>query len=264
MVFKKLLSFILIFWTSATASIATVKPYNEVLLRTSDKINIAINHYENGHKEVLIIAPGWFMAKDSRPFLDMAKAFGDDYDVIVMDFRGHGKSSGFYTFSSKETKDLKTVVDFAKQKYDKVYLMGFSLGGAVSIIHGVTEKNLDKMIIVSAPSSFEHIENQMWKKEAWFWTFKKFEWKTCFSVRPSLIIQSKIRPIDVIYELETPTLFIAGGKDPTVHPWHTRSLYEQANCEKQLEVFEKSTHAEDLFLQEPGRFIKTCKNWLNH
>ena len=36
----------------------------------------------------------------------LAKAF----DVISLDFRGHGKSSGLYTFTDKEPKDLKTVI----------------------------------------------------------------------------------------------------------------------------------------------------------
>lgn len=101
----------------------------ETFIYTSDGIKLALNHYDTGHKEVLIIVHGWFMTKDSRAFSDMAQNFSKEFDVIAFDCRGHGKSSGFYTFTSKETIDLKTVVDFAKTKYKKVYLAGFSLGG---------------------------------------------------------------------------------------------------------------------------------------
>lgn len=234
----------------------------EMYLKTSDGIKIALNHYKTGHDEVLIIAHGWFMTKDSKFFFDMSNVLSKNFDVITMDFRGHGKSSGFYTFTSKEPNDLRIVVDFAKKNYKKVYLLGFSLGGALVLIHSAKEKNVDKVIAVSAPHSFIKIENQMWRKEAWMAYFKKFELKRFFSVRPCPIIQQKIKPIDIVDKVEAPTLFIAGDTDPIVHAWHTKSLFDKATCEKQFELFKNCWHAEDLFLQEREKFINVCSKWL--
>lgn len=234
----------------------------EIYLKTSDGIKIALNHYKTGHDEVLIIAHGWFMTKDSKFFFDMSSVLSKNFDVITMDFRGHGKSSGFYTFTSKEPNDLRIVVDYAKKHYKKVYLLGFSLGGALVLIHSAKEKNVDKVIAVSAPHSFNKIENDMWRKEAWMAYFKKFELKRFFSVRPSPIIQQKIKPIDIVDKVEVPTLFIAGDTDPIVHAWHTKSLFDKATCEKQFELFKNCWHAEDLFLQEREKFINICSNWL--
>ena len=207
----------------------------EFFLKTKDGIKLALNHYDTGHKEVLIIVHGWFMTKDSRAFSDMSQNFSKEFDVIAFDCRGHGKSSGFYTFTSKETIDLKTVVDFAKTKYKKVYLAGFSLGGALVLIHSALYKDIDKIIAVSAPVDFDKIENQMWKKEAFIPTFKK--------------------------DIEAPTLFIAGKKDVTVCSWHTEKLYKEAVCYKKFELFD-SIHAEDLYLDEPQRFINICVQFL--
>lgn len=235
--------------------------FSEFFLHTKDNIKIAINHYQTNHKSVLIIAHGWFMTKDSKAFLDLANEFKSDYDVIVFDFRGHGKSSGRYTFSSKEFFDLDTVINFAKKKYENIYLMGFSLGGAISVIRG--DSSIDKMILVSTPNSFNSIENQIWRKEAWLPTLKKFEFTRWCSIRPSLVIRKKIKPIDVIDKIQVPTLFIAGGKDPTVHAWHTESLYTKATCKKDYQFFEMSYHAEDLYLQEGEKFLQVCKDWIN-
>lgn len=234
----------------------------ELFLKTCDNVKIAINQYESGFKEALIMAHGWFMTKDSKSLSDMANIFAKNMDVIVMDFRGHGRSSGAYTFTTKEVIDLKTVVDWAKERYEKVYLMGFSLGGALVVIHSAMHKDVDKVIAISAPHSFERIENCMWRKEAWLPTLQKFELKRWLSVRPSLIIREKIKPIDVVHQIEAPTLFIAGSKDPTVYCWHTESLYDKAVCEKQLEIFKDCYHAEDLFLQDEANFINVCENWL--
>ncbi len=237
----------------------------KIFLMTPDKIKLALNQYKTGHDKVLIIVHGWFMTKDSRAFASMAENFSKYFDVISLDCRGHGKSSGFYTFTEKENIDLKTVVDFAKQNYKKIYLAGFSLGGAIVLIHSALYNDVDKIIAVSAPSDFNKIENQMWKKEAWIPTLKKCEPARWFSVRPSfmsLIRRNKIKPVDIIKKIKAPTLFIAGEKDPTVHPWHTKKLYEEAVCEKQFEIF-NSNHSEDLYLDEPEKFMDLCVNWLN-
>lgn len=233
-------------------------------LRTQDGIKIAINHHHTGHDEVLILAHGWFMTKDSKYFSDLANVFSENFDVISMDFRGHGKSSGVYTFTSKEPYDMKAVVEYAKEHYKKVYLMGFSLGGALVLIHGAKEKNIDKIIAVSAPHSFIKIENHIWKKAAWIPTLKKFEFKRWISIRPSLIIGKKIRPIDIIDQIDSPILFIAGEKDVTVRAWHTMSLYRRAKCKKHFELFEDCNHAEDIFIKERKKFIHLCTDWLNH
>ncbi len=230
-------------------------------LETEDNINIAVNHIKNNHKEVIILVHGWFMTKDSRAFSSLADDLSAYFDVISFDCRGHGKSSGFYTFTSKETIDLKTVVDYAKSFYEKIYLIGFSLGGALVLIHSALNKDVDKVIAVSAPSDFNKIENQMWKKEAWLPTLKKFEPERWFSIRPSLITREKIKPFEIIKDVEAPTLFIAGEKDPTVCPWHTEKLYKEALCTKKFELFD-SIHAEDLYLDEPEKFVNTCVNWL--
>lgn len=233
----------------------------EIFLKTPDNIKIAINHHKNSHDEVLIMAHGWFMTKDSKPFAKMAEIFCEDFDVISLDFRGHGRSKGFYTFSARERIDLKTVINYAKKQYKKIYLMGFSLGGALVIVQGAV-KNVDKIIAVSPPSDFNKIENQMWKKEAWVPTLKKFEPKRWFSIRPSLIIRPKVKPIDMVDKIVASTLFIAGELDPTVHPWHTKALFDKAKCKKQFELFKGCLHSEDLFLQEEEKFVTLCKEWL--
>lgn len=185
----------------------------ELIIKTEDNIKIAVNHFSNNFDEVLIICPGWFMTKDSRAFMDMALEFSDYMDVLVMDFRGHGKSSGLYTFMSKESLDLKAVVNFARDKYKKVYLLGFSLGGGLVIIHSAVEKNVDKVIAVSAPADFYKIENHMWHPDAWIPTlFKKFEPKRWLSIRPELCLRKKLKPLELADKITCPVLLLPEKK----------------------------------------------------
>lgn len=232
-------------------------------LTTKDKVNIEINYYQNGYNEVVIVAPGWCMTKDSNAFCRISEMFANHFDVLCMDFRGHGKSGGMFTFTAKELMDMDAVVRFArKNKYKKIYLAGFSLGAAMALIYGSKSIFIDKIIAVSAPSDFSKIENKMWKKEAWGETFKKFELDRFASVRPYPVPLEKIKPIDIVDRIKVPTLFIAGEKDPTVCPWHTRDLYEKAVCDKEYKEFKNGCHAEDLFLHFEDEFSKLCLKWL--
>ena len=235
----------------------------EIKLKTTDKVEIAVNHYDSGMESVTILAPGWFMTKDSKSFRLMSDIFSKYSDVLAMDFRGHGKSSGFYTFTSKEVNDISSVIEFAKLRYKKINLVGFSLGAAIVLIAGAKYlEQINKIIAVSAPSCFQKIENKMWKKEAWIPTLQKCELNRWFSIRPSLIIGEKIKPIDIVDSITCPTLFLAGEKDPTVYSWHTEALFKKAVCNKKYELFKNCCHAEDLFIQDRNKFVDICCNWL--
>ncbi len=235
---------------------------HEVFVKTEDNVNIAFNHYDTGRDSVVIIAHGWYMTKDTKPFLNMSEDFFKTHDVITMDFRGHGKSSGWYTFTANESKDLKAVVDYAKQRYSRISLIGFSLGGALAIIHTAEHKDIDCLITVSAPTDFDKIENHCWRPEAFIPTFQKFDIKENRNVRPGNIFLNKIKPIDVVGEINIPALYIAGGKDPTVYPWHAEELYNKASDFKALEIFENDFHAEDLYLNSRERFLGLCNAWM--
>jgi len=241
-----------------------VKMFNEITLKTSDNVIIKANHYNNNKDTIIVIALGWCMTKDSNAFKQIAEFFSNYYDIISFDFRGHGKSGGFYTFGAKEIKDLDCIINYLKN-YNNIYLMGYSLGAMVILNYMAKyadNNKISKAIAVSAPSDFSKIENQMYKIEAWGETFKKFELIRFLTIRPSIIPHKKIKPIDVIEKVKVPTLFIAGKLDPTVHFWHTEKLYQKATCKKEYKLFEKGIHAEDIFLHFQDEFTKICLDWL--
>lgn len=56
-----------------------------------------------------------------------------NYDVIITDYREHGKSTGEITIDNFYS-DSKTVYDFLKSKYpeDKIAIIGYSLGASIA------------------------------------------------------------------------------------------------------------------------------------
>lgn len=251
-----------IYNVSLTRSIILKKnEHKEFNLKTKDGIKLALNHYKSDKDEVLIIANGWTMSKDSKFIKKISQGFFQAFDVISFDFRGHGKSSGIYTFTSKEVEDLKSVVAYSNRHYKKVFLIGFSLGGAISIIHCAQSENIDKLITISAPHSFKRIRNFMWIKDFIENPFKKYEFEKWIQVRANPLINVKINPIDVVDKIKAPTLFIAGESDFITDPNDTKSLFIKAKCEKQFELFENCNHAEDIIYQDRQKLLTVCTKW---
>lgn len=236
---------------------------NNIRITTDDNATISLNqHQSNNRDTVLIICPGCFMCKDAKPFAQMAKDFSGHFDVISMDFRGHGQSSGLFTFTAKEHIDLKAVFEYARKKYPRVVLMGFSLGAATAIIYTAKHKGISGVIAVSAPSDFDKIENHFLKKEAVIPAMEKFELGKSPTLRPGNIALKKVKPIDVVSGISpTPILFLSGRKDPIIHHWHTEKLFEHAREPKKLIVFQDGLHAEELYRKSKRKFIDTCMEW---
>ncbi len=234
----------------------------ELILKTEDGIKIAANHYSNGFDHALIICPGFMMYKDTKPFLMLSDRLSKDFDVVTMDFRGHGKSKGRYTFTSKENLDLKTVVDYVRPKYKTVGVMGFSLGAAVAINETAENKAIDKLMVVSPPSEFEKIENRFFDKDNISSNIKKFEWKK-ISTRLGSPLLEKPKPIENVDKISPiPILFVHGDKDTVIEPHHVDLLYKKAKDPKRLVIFKDCLHAEDIFLSDSfNDFISLCIEW---
>lgn len=260
---KKILALLsILFLTAPQVNCKTPAISSKVI--SSDGIEIAFNQYQTNHDTVLIIAPGWFMTKDANAFQQLSEDFAKYYDVITFDFRGHSKSKGKYTFGCEETKDLAAVVDYAKENYKTVYLMGFSLGSLISIDYCSQNKDIDKLIVVSTPVNFKSIENNVLSPNAFIPTLKKFEFKRWTSIRFEFLKKEKPEPIKIIDKVSPiPIFLIAGEKDPIIKVWHNEALFKKAKNDKQEYIFKNGKHAEDIYLENKEEFIKRCMNWLN-
>ena len=135
---------------------------------TTDGVRISFDLYhEAGRKVVIVICPGFFQSKETLTFQRLASTLSSGCDVLAMDFRGHGRSKGLYTFSAKEGEDLKAVLRWTRERYARIGIIGFSLGGAIAInALSSHPEQVVSLIAVSAPSIFEEIEFKWWTSEA--------------------------------------------------------------------------------------------------
>lgn len=235
----------------------------EEIVESFDKTKIAFNHFKKDSRDtVLIICHGFSMSKDAKPFLNLSGDLFKFCDVITMDQRGHGRSEGIFSFSFKEHKDIEIIIGHAKKAYKNIYLMGFSLGAASSIIEVAKKKDVSGLIAVSPPVSFDKIENRFLDKGAFIPGIQKFG-RHLFRLRIGNIFTKKENPIDVIDKISPiPILIIQGEKDPIILKWHAEVLYEKAREPKKLIIVKSGLHAEELYRQNPKDFVNLCISWL--
>jgi fermentation-respiration switch protein FrsA (DUF1100 family) len=98
-------------------------------------------------------------------------------NVLMFDFRGHGRSQGrISTFGYLEQRDVQGAVRFAKDEKQmrRVALVGFSLGGMVSIVSAPVCPEVDVVVVDGSPARLKSAL-AVWGLEhrlpAWFVSF---------------------------------------------------------------------------------------------
>ncbi len=107
-------------------------------------------------KGVLIFTHG--IAEYSKSYHEVACYFkSKDYFVITYDLRGHGKSlgkRGYLNSWQDLISDLGNLVQLARTKSEKVYLVGHSLGGVVSNLYALLKAGIEGVIITASPTTY--------------------------------------------------------------------------------------------------------------
>jgi pimeloyl-ACP methyl ester carboxylesterase len=214
-----------------------------------------------GRGHVVIVCPGFFKSKDTPTFEGMRRALAADTDILTMDFRGHGRSEGAYTFSSRERADLEAVLSLAQARYARIGVLGFSMGAAIAI-NTISRQpgGVCSLISVGGPSSFDEIEFRWWTSQAIRNGLEGLERGAGF--RPGPVWLAKERPIDRIADCRVPILIVHGDQDQIVGVEHARRLYPAAGMPKALQIVPGGSHAEALFRRDPDGFLGLIRPWL--
>ena len=212
----------------------------------SDGVEISFDLYQKpGREHVVVVCPGFFQSKETPTFQRLAKTLVEWHDCILMDFRGHGDSGGLFAFSACESADLMAVLAWARQRYQRLGVIGFSLGAATAVNVMSRLPIARTLILVSAPSSFEEIEFQFWTPEAIRTGIGGLEPGT--GCRPGNPWMKKEKPIENIERIAPlPVLLIHGTKDAIISHRHSERLYQAAQDPKRLLLIQEGGHAEEL------------------
>lgn len=233
-------------------------------LMTADQHLVHYDLYAAGHDRLVIIAPGFFNSKQALLLKDLARSLNDDYDAAILDFRGHGKSQGWFCWTSKEYLDLLALIEGVKKDYRKIGLIGFSLGAATSLIAASKTDHVDSIIAVSAPAEFERIEYYFWQLDPRLDIHYSLlsEGRIGKGVKPGPFWLPKEKPRQVVKSLTRPVFYLHGTEDWLIKPWHSELLHRETSSRiKKFEIIEGWPHAEYMIRTHPDIFFNKVKGW---
>ena len=150
------------FYLFCTPRKGKVLPHQEEFLNKAKKEvvqsnNINVQVYEwAGKKETILLLHGWesnaFRWRNLISFLTK-----EDYTVIAFDAPAHGNSTGSVLHVPIYTEVTQSLV----KKYQPKHIIGHSVGGMTTLYNNYKYNNLnvDKLIILGAPSEFYTILN---------------------------------------------------------------------------------------------------------
>jgi uncharacterized protein len=140
-----------------------VPAYEKERIVTSDDDFIDLGWLRKGRNKLVIIQHG-LEGNADRPYVKgMAKAFFDrDFDVLTWSYRGCGDEMNrqLRFYHSGATDDLETVIQHAVNKfhYNEIFLVGFSLGGNMTLKYLGERKvipQIKRAVVFSVPVHLE-------------------------------------------------------------------------------------------------------------
>lgn len=199
---------------------------------------------ETDNNKLVIMLPGFLFSKDHGDWPVLGDRLAEiGYTSVRFDPTGTWESGGDiadYNLT-QYMEDIDYVLDFmtAEKEYEKIILVGRSLGGLVAQLYAAENpENVDAFAAIVSPGKF-HADVTMQKKLE-EWKEKGFKEST----RPDPLNKGSNRHFilpysfvedahqydvkDVIDKLTMPKLYISGEKDEVVDPKITQELSELA------------------------------------
>lgn len=182
--------------------------------------------YKGQNKKCIILCHGQASNKDKeKNKLTSEKLYDSGFSVLAFNFGGSGNSYDTEIDIDKQVEDLKSAVNFVKEKgYDNIGLIGDSLGGLIVLKTYPFIKEDVKTLCLWAPVSkarlrqkffedYEGSKKQLSEKGIYI---REKDGKQFRFTMKHLENKEKINQKKLLSQIDCPVLFIHGTKDDTV------------------------------------------------
>ena len=197
----------------------------EVFIKCTDGVEISGVLYDNNGSKVILYFHG--NAGDLSTWQYVSGDFKRmGVDLLIVDYRGYGKSSGNLSESGLYQDALSSYNFLKDHGYASkdIIIYGRSLGtGVASKL--AAQRDHAALILETPYLSFVKLANE----------------KMPF-VFPGLLLRYRFDNISNLKSVQSPTLFIHGDRDELIPESHSRRLFKAANELKDLLIIENGHH----------------------
>lgn len=173
--------------------------------------------------------------------------------VLAIDMRENGLSAGAgrgMALGVRESEDaIAASAEMRRRGYDRVIVLGCSLGGSSAILAAARDGTIDGVIAESPLASFDRfIAEAADRRLAVFgvqahWATSIWGGVVVDVTRARLSLRDFEKPLDAIERIAPrPVLLIAGERDSVTPPAHARDLAERAGANASLWIADEAGH----------------------
>jgi dipeptidyl aminopeptidase/acylaminoacyl peptidase len=192
-------------------------PYENISFKSFDGTNIQgwwIPN-KNKHAKTIILLHGY--PADKGNILPTTIFLHDHYNLLYLDFRYFGQSSGQYSsLGFYEVNDVLAAIYYLEQKnIHHVAIWGFSFGGAVALMTAAKTNAVNAVIADASYAQLDWMTFPIWRTllGAWANIFLGIDVKA-------------ISPINAAKTLSIPILIIHSKNDEVIPFFHAKALQE--------------------------------------
>lgn len=154
------------------------------------------------------------------------------FDLLLIDYRGYGKSIGEFPFERQLYADAQVAWDYLvkTRKIDpqNIIIYGHSMGGAIAIDLATRQPQASSLIVQSSFTSMSAMTDRYW-------------WLKFLPIK--LLLTQKFDSLTKVRSLKLPVLYIHGTADRFVPAEMSRALYQATfSTNKQLVLVANAQH----------------------
>jgi pimeloyl-ACP methyl ester carboxylesterase len=201
-----------------------------------------------GSSAVLLL-PGFWRRAESERIRWLSQQLARRFSVYTLDFRGHGRSSGSFTFGRLEHLDVEALMRFARSRgVERVALVGMSMGAAsIATTLGGDELPVEVTgaVLIAGPAAMSAIRPRPWRGSrdvAWgdMLHVPRVEWRVPFTEKRVPAQRFAAFP-------DVPVRLIHARSDWLVDPGPAERMHEASPQRSDFYLFETpGLHADEM------------------
>jgi len=219
---------------------------------------------EGSHKLVIITHGHTYSRWGSVKYLMLFRKLG--YGAVIYDDRGHGDNAKHpVTMGFHEAKDLLAVIADARNRFgdaaQEIGLHGESMGSAITLMALAHEQRLSFAVADCGYSDLQFFTRQFLKENFHLPSF----FVTIASLMAKLLYGysfKEVSPITAIKDNKVPICFIHGAADDFIDPVNGQRMYDAANCQKEIHLFEGAGHALS-YQTDSDKYFEVLSNFIH-
>jgi alpha-beta hydrolase superfamily lysophospholipase len=216
--------------------------------RTRDDVNLAGRRWltaDTPHAAV-VLAHGFTASADNPDVVAVADALhATGVDVVSYDARGHGSSESHSTLGDLERHDVAAAVAVARERTDRVVLVGASMGAIAVVRYAAEDPELSGVVSVSCPARWRLPRNPLGILSAGMTrtSLGRSLAERHLKVRIAPAWTNPAPPADLVHRIAAPLAIIHGTRDRFIPSGDATELFDRTEGPRRLVIVPDMGHA---------------------